>query len=301
VGKDGAVRVNMSGGLVLQEQAAGYSWIRYAVLYQNPDYRRLGWKILDWGLGQQNEAGGFESKDAVHETTWFLEALATSMAIDPMGVTPARRLGLARGIAWLNESNRRRHVFETSATFTHRCWMRASLYQSSSLLLGESRYEDYAAEWARQGLAQQVDGVFPERGGPDVGYQILGIQYLERYLAMIGHMKASRSVRAGLLSGLGWYKSKISAGGIIDRAGSTRMRVEMDKDVRYSRAIEVCVGASLLTGDLSWVQTGFDLERGAISEKQAGPSALLRFGSGHTGAPSGLINRDCSICHPVSY
>jgi hypothetical protein len=298
VGASGAVRQNIDGPLVLQEQAAGFDWVRYGLLHDDAAAVRTGWKALDWGLRQQRPDGGFASEDAVHQTSWFLEKLAATFALDPTGLTAARRAGLARGLVWLDQPERRAHAVRNNAIFTHRCWMRASLFQAGALILNRADYAARARENVAQALAQQRGGAFPERGGPDVGYQILGLQYLQRWLALQpGGNLAARGERS-MEQALRWYLARTGESGIVDRAGSTRMRIEA-KDVRYARAVEVFVGASLLTGDSRWLRAGVLLQRGAIAERQAAASDIKRFDADAAGVPSRRIIAECAMCRDI--
>lgn len=301
VGPNGEARRNIDDPLILQEQAVGRDWIRYGKLYGDVGAIATGWKVLDWGLARQRADGGFDSKDALHQTTWFLEALTTAIAFDPTGQTTARRTGLSAGLAWIEAPAQRRRLTETSVTFTHRNWMRASLFRASSEILGRADLAALSEDCVKQAMAQQTDGAFLERGGSDVGYQILSLQYLQHWLALEPGGALSARAEASMVAGLNWYLARVNQDGRVDRTGSTRMLIEtnqddIQKDVRYARAIEVFLGASLLTGDPQWTRAAARLERGAITEGQAKPEALDRFEPQGDGQPSADVQGNCSLC-----
>lgn len=302
-GPDGEIRKNIGNDvpLVLEEQASGLGWIRYGKLQGNEKAVAIGWKALDWGLARQRPDGGFDSQDPVHQITWFLEALACAMAVDPDAATALRKAGLSRGLAWLEEPRQRKTADRYGRTFTHRWWMRASLFQAASELLGQPALAGRAEDCVRQAIAQQAGGAFPERGGGDVGYQILAMLYLQRWLAMRPDGPLSGQAKTSMIAGLEWYLERVGADGIVDRTGSTRIPVENSylgkpKDVLYNLAVEVMLGASLLTGDPRWTEASARLQRGAVAEGQAKPEALRPFDPQPDGTPSNEVLDLCKLC-----
>lgn len=303
MGPDGEIRKNIggTGPLILEEQAAGMIWIRYGKLSRDDKAVATGWKALDWGLARQRPDGGFDSKDPVHQITWFFEALACAMAIDPDAATALRKAGLSRGLAWLEEPKQRKSADGYGRTFTHRWWMRASLFQAASELLGQPELVGRADDCVRQAIAQQVDGAFPERGGGDVGYQILTMLYLQRWLAMRPDGPLSAEAETAMVTGLDWYLDRVGPDGRVDRTDSTRMLAETSyldrpKDVLYNLAVEALLGASLLTGDPRWTEASARLQRGAVAEGQAKPEALQQFDPQPDGTPSAEVLATCSLC-----
>lgn len=301
VGPNGEARRNIGtpDRLILEDQAAGLVWLRYGTIHGKADAVATGWSELDWGIAQQRRDGGFDSVDPVHQVTWFLESLASAIAIDPSKATATRKAALAAGLDWLEQPAQRRRADENGKTFTHRWWMRATLFQAASEILDRAALARRSEEFVQKAISQQTPspggGAFPERGGGDVGYQVLSLLYLERWLAQRPRGPLSAQAEKAMEAGLAWYLDRIGPDGIVDRKGSTRMLVE-NKDVLYDRAVDALLGASLLTADAKWSKIAGRLQQGAVTEGQAPPEALDKFELQPDGTPSRKMLDLCSLC-----
>lgn len=61
----------------------------------------------------------------------------------------------------------------------------------------EPRFATEALAWAQQGLAlQMADGTNPEKGGFDAGYQMAGVLFALRYLAVCPNQSAPKACAA---------------------------------------------------------------------------------------------------------
>lgn len=284
---NGAVRANVTKPLVLEHQVGGFQWIRRGVFEGRPEWVSTGWRILDWGLAQQQADGRFPTVDGIHQTTRFLEAVASSMVIDPAGATAARKERLYKGLQWLDSPVVKGQASRSGANFTHRLWMRAALFSTSALVLGRPELEAVADAAVRQAMQQQFpNGAYPERGGEDVGYHPFGMLYEVRWFAAAGPSNPEYSAALRSLErGYDWYRSKISPeSGMVDRRGSTRMGREGlshkngPKDVNYGRAVEVMLGAALITGDARKVEFARALSAGGSAERKLPRDFPQRFG-----------------------
>ncbi len=286
----GAAAGNTEAKFELEAQTVGLTWIRRGLLSSNREWVALGWRIIDWGLAQPPE----RSADATHQTSRFLDSVALAMVLDPAGATEARRQAFALRLDWLASDQIFARASRSNRAFTHRTWMRASLFETAFLVLGDPSLRERAAANARQGLGQQMpDGAFPERGGFDVGYHVFGMVFQLQYLVAADPRDPLRAeVLVSLRRGLDWYVGRLSAEGIIDRTGSTRMLRESGgrKDVNYARAIEALLGSALVTGDRRWVEAAATMSEGGLADRRLPESFLQRFGRHRDGTlPTALV------------
>ena len=72
-------------------------------------------------------------------------------------------------------------------------------------------------------LAQQrSDGVNPEKGGYDVRYQMVGIEYAERYNVYFPNGPLAARINTMVNRGLAWQSGRVDQDGWINWVGSTR-------------------------------------------------------------------------------
>jgi hypothetical protein len=255
----GAAGANTHGFRWIEEQRQGAEWIVRGAAQGRADWLALGWRELDWGLGRQRADGGFDSEDAFHSTSLFVEALARACLLDPPGATYARCAGLRRAADWLSAPAVAAAGARGNQPYTHRRYILAAGFGQSAQVLDEPRFAARAAAWADEGLSlQQPDGTNPERGGFDAGYQMAGVLFATRYLA--AGVDADRARRLGGMIGraIALELERLRDDGSIDAEGSTRVERERarsgrTKEVPYAEITQALVFAAQLPGDPAWL------------------------------------------------
>jgi hypothetical protein len=257
VAADGAAGVNRGGYRFIEEQRQGAEWIVRGVAHAEPAWVILGWRVLDWGLARQQDDGGFGGGDAFHSASFFLEALARACVVDPAGATPARLAGLRRAARWQSAAAAR--GAPGNRPFTHRRYILAAGFGLAAAAAGEAEFARIAADWAREGIALQgADGVNPERGGGDAGYQMVGVCMAQRYLTACGDSALRANLRRMTRAAIGWELARQTADGAVDAAGSTRITIERGRDgtlkaVPYAEIMQALVYAAQTAPEPAWL------------------------------------------------
>lgn len=229
-GADGATGVNLHGFAYIEEQARGGNWVRNGRARGRADWLRTGWLELDYGLGKQRADGCYPGPDSFHSTTFFVEALARACLLDPAGATAARKTGLLRAAKYIARSEVFSAGIRGNLQYAHRRYLVAAAFCQTVLVTGDDGLMARANSQIDDGLAlQRGDGVNPERGGPDVGYQMLGLLMATRCLPALSAKRAER-VRAMLRRGADWELARVRADGSVDPAGSTRTMREVARN-----------------------------------------------------------------------
>jgi len=192
---DGAAGANLAGYRWIEEQRQGAEWIIRGQVEGRAEWTTLGWTQLDWGLARQNGDGGYDCDDAFHSSSLFMEALARALVLDPENANGARTTSLARMAVWMTRPEVDARGRAGNAPYTHRRYILAAAFGQAGHVLGDPRLMDRAERWAREGLdLRRTDGANPEKGGFDVGYQLVGVLMALRYLPVC----LSGSLRAAL-------------------------------------------------------------------------------------------------------
>ncbi len=104
--------------------------------------------------------------------------------------------------------------------FAHRFWLYAAALGNGGELAGDARLLAIAGEFARRGmLIQRANGIDPEKGGFDVGYQAAGLVFAARYLVVTDSEAKRAGIASMLRKGVGWLASRVEANGDVDGAG----------------------------------------------------------------------------------
>ncbi|MGD0938068.1 MAG: hypothetical protein ABR905_00045 [Terracidiphilus sp.] len=251
--EDGAAGTNRESYRWIEEQRQGAEWIVRGVALGRADWIELGWRELDWGLRQQKADGGFDSQDAFHSTSFFVEALGRSCLLDPAGANAQRTAGLARGARWLMSPAAEARGLSGNAPFTHRRYILAATFGEAARVTGEASFARRATAWAEEGIAlQQADGTNPERGGFDVSYQMVGVLMALRYLPVCDDAELRQHLRAMIRKAVAPVLARLQPDGSIDAEGSTRVgkeksRAGIVKTVAYGEVVQALVyGAQAL-------------------------------------------------------
>lgn len=225
---DGAAGANRGGSYRwIEEQRQGADWIQRGIAIARPDWIARGWQLLDWGLARQRPDGGFASGDPFHSTSFYVEALARALLLDPAAATDVRRDGLARAAAWLMRPEIETPGIARNAPYAHRRYILAAALGEAGAVTGQRAFTDRAAIYARDGIAlQRPDGTNPEKGGFDAGYQMVGVVMALRYLPTVPDPALRAALRAMIRSAIALELSRQGPDGRIDPTGSTRILLE---------------------------------------------------------------------------
>ena len=151
-----------------------------------------------------------------------LETLATYLTTPPV-----RDHWIER---WLYEPN--------GDVFTHKFYMRAAGLGLASALTDNpddaARWSAEARVFAEQGMAQQwPEGVNPERGGPDVRYQMYGTWLGIVYRSTLVDGEHRDALAATITRAIEWEDTRLGPDGVVEIAGSTRSCTEKSNVNEY--------------------------------------------------------------------
>ncbi|HEY9154131.1 MAG TPA: hypothetical protein VIM69_03310 [Opitutaceae bacterium] len=257
---DGAAGANRGGYRWIEEQRQGAEWIVRGTACRQPNWNEIGWKQLDWGLRHQHRDGSFHSEDPFHSTSFFVEALARSCMLDPEAATAARVEGLARAASWLMRPDIEGPGRAHNTPYTHRRYILAAAFGETGRVTGRQEFIQHAEAWAADGLSlQRKDGVNPERGGFDAGYQMVGVLFSLRYLPNCPNAELQRRLRKMVEHAVEQELEHQRGDGSIDPAGSTRIEIEKSrigktKDVPYGEIMQALVYGSILLPKPAWLE-----------------------------------------------
>lgn len=257
---DGAAGANRQGYQWIEEQRQGAEWVLRGRVQGRKDWIARGWKQLDWGLSRQQGDGGFGSKDPLHSTSFFIEALARSCILDPEGANATRVDGLAQGTHWLMRPDIEARGAKGNLPYTHRRYILAAAFGQSAQVTGVAAFRNKAIDWARQGLAlQRPDGTNPEKGGYDAGYQVVGVLMSLRYLPVCTDPQLRARLRAMVQAAIPLELARLRPDGSIDPTGSTRIEKEharsgKTKDVPYAEVMQALVYGAQEVPQPAWIE-----------------------------------------------
>jgi hypothetical protein len=255
----GAAGVNVQGYQWIEEQRQGAEWIVRGTVQRRADWMALGWRELDWGVAQQQRDGGFASKDAFHSTSFFIEALARSCLLDPEGAIAVRVSCLRRAADWLTAARIETAGADGNRPYTHRRYIVAAALGQAAQVTREARFAEHAIAWADQGLDLQAeDGTNPEKGGFDAGYQMVGVLFALRYLAVCPDTAQGARLRDMIRRAIVPELARQREDGSIDAGGSTRIELEharsgKTKEVPYGEIVQALVFASQAVPEPAWI------------------------------------------------
>lgn len=245
---------------VFYQQRIGARWVEVGLIRNMANLRHAGWEALAWGFDRQKPDGSFDvDEGAVLGTAFFVASAGIALLAE-------RQLGLksegeallgkmvksARYLAALNmDTDREIRLFPR---YVHRYWVMASALGLIGELTNDASLALRAADYARAGLKQQrSDGVNPEGGRYDVGYQAAGMISASHYFTVCGEESLREEVREMLSKGGAWLAGYVDPDGGIDPGQSTRVLVEASRKGTPKRlpALQIASGlawAALITG-----------------------------------------------------
>jgi hypothetical protein len=215
----------------LEYQRAGGTDVIAGVLRNDPALIATGLKMFRFGLEREAANGAFPgSAWPFHGTAMFLSESAP--ALDML------RSSSYAG-QFKSEINRDSVLMKRAAHYmvgavhgagrlddyvkNHR-WFEAAIALGATGILA---HDPVLVRWSRQyawhGIhMQRADGVMPEDGGHDSGYQALGMVSASRYLELVATGSLYNALFRALQRGEAWELSRISVNGSVDQTGDTR-------------------------------------------------------------------------------
>src|SRR5579872_210639 len=108
-------------------------------------------------------------------------------------------------------------------TKDHRWYEAAIALGAAGVLAGDEQLVQWSHLYAQSGMRQQwANGVMPEDGGHDSGYQALGLSSAVRYLVLVAGGRLRTTLYRALQLGEQWELSRIESDGSVNQAGDMR-------------------------------------------------------------------------------
>ncbi len=217
----------------LEYQRAGAIDVLDGILRRahDPSLIELGLRIFHFGLARQAAGGSFPgSAWPFHGTAMFLsEAAPALLALKTSTFAPE----FATDLRWDTRRMHRAALFMVrsvggagkidDSTKNHRFYEAALALGATGLLARDRTLVTWSRRYAWHGIhLEQRDGVMPEDGGHDSGYQALGMVNASRYLELLAGGRLRQALFAALQRGEAWELSRVRSDGSIDQAGDTR-------------------------------------------------------------------------------
>jgi hypothetical protein len=215
----------------LEYQRVGGVDVVDGVLRHDTGLVEKGLQMFHFGLARQAPDGSFPgSAWPFHGTALFLSEAAPSLVVlrssDLGGQFDAE-------LAWQIARMRRAAHYMVQAvggpdkiddsTKNHRFFEAAVALGAVGVLSHDTALQRWSTRYARRGIAmERPDGIMPEDGGHDSGYQALGMVDAARYLSLVARGRLYASPYAALQRGEDWELSRIGPDGSVDQAGDTR-------------------------------------------------------------------------------
>ncbi|GGC58238.1 hypothetical protein [Chelatococcus reniformis] len=234
------------------QQRVGGRWVQLGLVRNDPSLRHAGWRALEWGFNLQRPDGSFDDNPG--------SVLGTVSIVENggLGLLAERQLGLkSDGEALLGKLTKsaqyvaaldfRTHKgIRVFSRYTHRYWVTASALGMVAELNDDEVLRAKAYFYARAGGAKQApDGINPEGGGYDIGYQAVGLISAARFYTVCQDPAMRELVRAMLLKGAAWLAGFVRDDGSIDAGHSTRVLVESNRRGGLKRLPPLQVASAL--------------------------------------------------------
>lgn len=215
----------------LEEQRAGGVDVIDGVLRKDSSLIALGLRIFHYGLARQAPNGSFPgSAWPFHGVALFLSEAAPALLIlqaSPVvsSYRPELRwqIGRMRKAAYAMVRSVHGVGKIDDPTKTHRRFEAAIALGATGVLAHDAALRRWSTVYAWQGIHMTLaNGIMPEDGGHDSGYQALGMINACRYLVLLAHGKIYRALYGALRRGEAWELSRVGPDGSINQTGDTR-------------------------------------------------------------------------------
>jgi hypothetical protein len=215
----------------LEYQRAGGSDVIAGMLRHDPALIAMGLKIFRFGLDRETAKGAFPgSAWPFHGTAMFLSEAAPALIMLQSSSYDGQFAGeMSRDAVLMKRAAH--YMVQTvhgpgridDYVKNHRWFEAAIALGATGVLAHDNVLVRWSSLYARHGIRmQRPNGVMPENGGHDSGYQALGMVSASRYLELVASGPLYRSLYGALQRGETWELSRISADGSVDQAGDTR-------------------------------------------------------------------------------
>ena len=215
----------------LEYQRAGGTDVIAGILRHDTALIALGLKMFRFGLNREATNGSFPgSAWPFHGTAMFLSESAPALVM--LKSTPysaqfsgeiARDSKLMKRAAYYMVRSVHGPGHIDDLVKNHRRFEAAIALGATGVLAGDRVLVGWSRLYAWQGIhMQRANGVMPEDGGHDSGYQALGMVSAARYLELVATGKLYRALYSALQRGETWELSRITADGSVNQSGDTR-------------------------------------------------------------------------------
>ncbi|HZU14226.1 MAG TPA: hypothetical protein VFB58_15405 [Chloroflexota bacterium] len=233
-GPGGAYGPNISdsrSGWLLEEQRYGDTDVIDGTLRRQPGLIAEGLSMFHFGLAREASNGSFPGAAwPFHGAAMFMSQAAPALIVLSASRYRARfeseiRWEIARMVRasyYMVRSVGGAPRLDDPAK-NHRYYEAALALGAVSLLGKDRTLRSWSERYARRGIEmERPDGIMPENGGHDSGYQALGMISAARYLTLVARGGLARTLHTALARGEAWELSRVRPDGSIDQAGDTR-------------------------------------------------------------------------------
>jgi hypothetical protein len=257
----------------LEYQRVGGYDVTAGVVRQDPTLIALGLRILHFGLAREASDGSFPgSYSPFHGTAMFLSEAAPSLVMLQASSFRAR---FVRELSWqIGGMRRAAHHIESltggagrvdDPTKNHRFYEAAIAFGAVAVLTGDTTLIQWSTGYAWKGIAMESpDGVMPEDGGHDSGYQALGMVNAARYLELVATGKLYAALLGTLSRAESWELSRIGPDGSVNQTGDTRTAGCRERDltgqcktVFYAPIYSALAHWARVSGDLRFANAAY--------------------------------------------
>lgn len=251
----GAAGLNRSKMSLIEEQRSGGEYVLAGVLSKKEEWRKAGWRVIDWGISQQMASGAYKGNyhnigGQYHSTSLFIHSLEIACMADPLSATKQRLECLKKSIDWMIKNKDQALFFNRD--YTHRLFISMSVIGRAAFITRQDWLYKYAFEWAQIGLAAQLEnGVNPERGGFDISYQLVGPLHSLLFMPICPDKELIYKLKDMCRKAISIWKTHLHPDGSIVANTSTRIGVETNlsgkaiKSMDYKGALKALVLASV--------------------------------------------------------
>ena len=215
----------------VEEQRAGATDVIDGVLRQDSALVAEGLRMFHYGLARESANGAFPgSAWPFHGTALFLSESGPALivlAASPLGARFDNELQweigrMRRAARYMVRSVGSAGKIDDHVK-NHRYFEAAIALGAVGILADDPTLRQWSTLYAWQGIhMQRPNGVMPEDGGHDSGYQAVGMVHAMRYLELVAQGSLHRALFQALRRGVGWEMSRIGPDGTINQSGDTR-------------------------------------------------------------------------------